>query len=342
MTRTGAKKLFVFLLGAALGTLILQLIPREKEKRGPHPWHAQTAPEGTYPLNVVDDFGREVTISEQPRWVVSLAPSTTEILFAMEMGDHLSAVTNWDHFPEGAEKLRASGLSIGDLHQPDIERIYSLPADIVIGSKLTPVHLYDKIQRERKPVAIAIEPDSLDDLLQHDLPLFGEVLGVPGKALGLVLALRERRAAVGAHLRAVADAPRCRVVLLIGLEDNLAPGWSPGRNTWAGSLLEEAHGDNLAATLGTEWGQFPLESLLDANPEVLLFKDGETPEAAAELRDRIARLARHPIWQHIDAVKNGRIAILPPGPLSIPGPRMVDALEDIARALWPEAMTSAP
>jgi iron complex transport system substrate-binding protein len=336
VTSTGFRKVLIYLTGVLLGLLLLSLIPRKKEPREPHPWHSQTAPEGTYPMEVVDDYGRTVTFVRQPRWIVSLAPSATEMLFAMGMGDHLSAVTKWDTFPEEALRLRESGLTIGDLHQPDIERIFSLPADIVIGSKLTPRHVYERIQQDSRRVALAIEPESLDDLLERDLPLLGKVLGVPGKALGLVLPLRERRAAVHARLEAVRALPPRRALILLSLEDNLAPGWSPGAGTWAGGLLEEAHGENLAARLGTEWGEYPLEGLLAEDPEVIFFKDGESPAEAERLRARLAALPEHPVWRHLRAVREGRLVILAPGPLSIPGPRMVDALEAIAEGLWPE------
>lgn len=337
MTSAGLKKVFIYLTGVVLGILILQVIPREEKTEREHPWHAQTAPEGAYPMTLVDDFGREVTLEEQPRWIVSLAPSTTEMLFAMDMGDHLSGVTKWDSYPEGAQRLLDAGFSIGDLHQPDIERIYTLPADIVIGSKLTPINIYERIQRDPRPVAFALDPASLDDLLEHDLPLLGQLLGVPGKALPLVSELRKRRAAVAEGLEVVRSRPARRALILLSLEDNLAPGWSPGRGTWAGALLEEAHGINIASKLGTEWGEFPLESLLAENPDVIFFKDGETPEAAARLRERLALLLDHPVWKHLQAVQNDRLVILEPGPLSIPGPRMVDALEAIAVGLWPEA-----
>lgn len=336
MKLPSAQKIIIYLIGVGLGILFLLIIPRDEGGKSPHPWHAQTAPENAYPITFEDDFGRTVTLETQPRWVISLAPSTTEMLHAMGMGDHLSAVTEWDNYPEAARNLRDNGYSIGRLDSPDIERIYSLPADIIIGSKLTPLQIYEKVQRLPRPVAIAIDPDSIDDLLSHDLPLLGRILGVPGKALKLVSELRERRMAVTERMRPVQNQPVRRVVLLIGLESNLAPGWSPGKGTWVGDLIEEAHGENLAASLGAEWGQFPFESLLDANPDVILIKDGDTPAEAATLRERIAILPDHPIWKHLDAVKAGRIVILEPGPLSIPGPRMLDALEAIAAGIWPE------
>lgn len=327
------KKLSIYACGVVLGILILQLFPK-KAPREPHPWHRETAPEGSYPRIAEDDFGRAIELKVQPRWVVSLAPSITETLFAMEMGTHLSGVTRWDDYPETALALRDAGFSVGDMDAPDIERIHTLPLDLVLGSKLTPPHIYEKITGVRGVPAMAVDASSLDDYLHHDLPLLGWILGVPGKVLKLKSSLVERRKAVAAKIDPFrGEAPR-RVVLLLGLEETLQPGWSPGRNTWLDALMTEVHADNLASKLGTEWGAFPIESLLELNPDVLLIKDGKSEEEAKVLRKRIAALPTHPIWQHLSAVQNNRLVILESGPLTIPGPRMLDALEALADAIW--------
>ena len=332
------RKIFIYLVGVVIGIVLLQLMPREKGTREEHPWHAQTAPEGAFPLVVTDDYGREVTLAKQPRWLVSLAPSVTEMLFAMGMGDHLIAVTKWDDYPAEAKQLRDAGQNLGELDRPDIESIYRVGADLAIGSKLTPPHVYARIERPPAPMAVALEASSLDDLIEHDFPLLGKILGVPGKALPVVRSLRERRAAVARQLETVQQAPARRAVVLLGLEANLTPGFSPGAGTWVGSLLEEAHGENLAAQLSRSWGQLTLESLVTLDPEVIFIEDGKTEAEQRLLRERLARLPTDPVWQHLRAVRENRLVLVEAGPLSIPGPRMVDLLEAFARGLWPEAM----
>lgn len=335
------KKVFIYLVGVVMGIMLIRLFP-DKEPREPHPWHEQTAPDGTYPLTVTDDYGRSVVLKTQPRWIVSLAPSITETLFAMEMGDHISAVTRWDDYPEQARTLRESGFSVGDIDAPDIERIHTLPVDLVLGSQLTSQQIYEKIAGVRGLPTLAVDAVDLDDFLEADLPLLGNVLGVPGKALRLRLQIQARRDAVAERLDAVRSQPARRTVLLLGIEETLIPGWSAGAETWLGDLIEEAHGQNLSADLGKQWGVFPLESLLAADPEAILIRDGSTPEEAEALRERLAALPEHPIWKHLSAVQNNRIGILPYGPLTIPGPRMIDALEAIAGGIWPELVKAIP
>lgn len=334
MKRSLWRKIGIYLAGVVLGVLILRVVPRKERGEDLHPWHAQTAPEGTYPLEVTDDYGRTIRVERQPRWIVSLAPGTTEMLAAMEMEDHLIAVSEIDAHPF-AQQLRDNGMNVGRIDSPDMERIYSLGADVVIGSRLTPRNVYDRIQRSPAPLALALDPESLDDLLQNDFPTLGRLLGVPTRALRAVVPLRERRAAVHAQLAAVADQPPRTAVILLGLEDNLTPGWSPGDNTWPDSLIREAHGENIAASLGPSWGQISLEGLLAADPDVILIVDGESAATAARLRKAIDSLPEHPVWQHLRAVQEERVVIIDAAVMTVPGPEMVTALELIAESLWP-------
>lgn len=327
------QKWLVYGLGVALGCGILWLFP-ERAPSGKHPWHAQTAPEGYYPLTVTDDYGREVTLATQPRWLISLAPSITEMLFAMGMGDHLLAVTEWDTYPEKARMLRDVGGNVGAMDQPDLEAITGLYADLVLASNLTPATVLDKVTRGRTQ-ALSLHHESFEDVLA-DVAQLGRVLGVPGKALALQATLRSRRDEIVAGVNEVSSEHRLRAVILLQLEDGLQPGWSPGEGTWLGDLVVMAGGENVAAALGRSWGQISLEGLLAADPEVIFVKAGVSAGANERLRQRIEGLSSHPVWQQMTAVKNGRIVVVPNGPFSIPGPRMVDALEIIAAGLWPE------
>jgi len=328
------QKVMVYVMGFLLGLLVLAVLPeREGVHAREHPWHAQTAPDGYYPLTVTDDHGREIAVERQPRHFISLAPSVTELLFAMEMGDHLVAVTQWCDYPEQAKALRDAGASIGNMDTPNREMIAAYRPDIVIGSRHTPPEVYGLLHQPPRTLALAIEHDSLDDLY-GDIRTLGTVLGVPGHAVKLLARLREAQAAVDARVAPHRAGEPKRVVLLYGIEDGLIPGWSPGLGTWIGDLIERAHGVNIAAASGSSWGQISLEALAAADPEVILLIDGRDDAERAALREKVARLADHPVWRHVSAVREGRIAILETGPMTIPGPRMTDAYRLIADALW--------
>lgn len=329
------QKILVYFIGVAIGSVVLMLFP-DKPESAEHPWHQQTAVEGYYPLVIQDDYGREVRLKKQPRWLVSLAPSITEMLFAMGMGDHILAVTEWDAYPEKARRLRDSGGSVGSLDHPDLEAIAALRPDLVVASNLTDASVLSRIEQGRTK-AISLHHDSFEDIFA-DIATLGRVLGVPGRALDLVTSLKEKRDAILERLEPVRDEPRRRAVILLHLEDGAQPGWSPGAGTWLGELIEMAHGENIAAALASSYGQLSLEAMLQADPEVIFVKEPHGEGARERLRARIDDLADHPIWGRISAVRNGRVVVVENGPFSIPGPRVVEALEAVAEGLWPETM----
>jgi len=331
---TGRRKLGVYLLGVLIGCLLLMMIPRERgADRREHPWHAQTAPEGSYPLRFEDDFGRELELTRQPRYFISLAPSLTEIVFAMEMGDHLMAVTRYDDFPEGAKILRDAGGNVGDMDQPNLEQIAAYRPDLVLASTHTPRSVVERIHRPPETVSAAFDHASFGKV-KEDIATLGKILGVPGKALDLLRELEAEMAAVDASVAGWRAGAAPDVLMLYGLEENLQPGWSPGAGTWVSNLIERAGARNILEGIGASWGEPNLESVLSADPDVLLIRDGLGSSERAVLRERLARLGEHPVWGHVAAVKKGRVHLIEPGPLTIPGPRMPEAYRLLAEAIW--------
>lgn len=338
-------KIFIYAVGFLLGSMVVLSFQRNREPREPHPWHAQTAPDGYYPLTVEDALGRSVSFERQPRHFISLAPSVTEILFAMEMGDHLQAVSQWCDYPEQAKLLRDSGGSIGAMDRPDRELLISYRPDLVIGTTLTPPEIFQTIEDGSRIRTLALSHNDIDGVMA-DIALIGRATGVPGKSLALVTRLRAGIAGIEQQLEAVRSKPQPQVLFLLSIEDDLQPGWSAGEGTWPGDLLVRSHARNAAAALGRSWGQVSFEALLQLNPDIILVRDASSESGRTALRQLIERLPQHAVWGQVEAVRNGRIHILPYGPLNIPGPRLVDAYRSVSAAIWPELAapqsTSAP
>lgn len=330
---SGRDKVLTYLVGFGIGCVILMLLPRGEKQPDQHPWHKQTAPDGTYPMEVTDDLGRTVVLERQPRHFISLAPSVTEMLFAMDMGDHLRAVTQWCAWPEEARALRDAGAQIGSMDQPNRELIAAYRPDLVIGTDFTPPEIYAAIQNPPRLSALCLKHDSMEDILK-DIRTLGKVTGVPGHALRLINRLQAERAAVEARLAPHRDEPRPRVLFLLSIEEGGQPGWAPGGNTWIGELIEASHADNIAARLSQSWGEISMEALLQLDPQILLVRAAETPQAQDLLEQRLAALRQHPVWKQVSAVRNGRIHVLPHGPLNIPGPRVMQAYGAVADAIW--------
>lgn len=328
------QRVVVFAIGVILGIVLLSLMPRpDRAERPRHPWHEQTAPEGYYPLTMRDGFGREVEFERQPRWFVSLAPSVTQMLFAMGMGDHLMAVTDYCDHPAEAADLQRQGRTVGRMDTPDLERIVEYAPDFVVGSTHTDGAIYRRLHNPPRTVAMALRHESLDEVLA-DIATLARATGVPGKGARLLRELRGRIEAATAEIPKTK--PPRRVLYLLDIDASLMPGFAPGRGTWISDLIHRAHGESVTARLAQQWGPPSVEALLDLAPEVILVTDGRTRGEKDALRRRIERLPGHSLWAEIPAVRAGRVHILDPDLFAIPGPRMPEMLEILADTIWPE------
>ncbi len=329
------QRVIVFAIGVVLGITLLSLMPRpDRSERQRHPWHEQTAPDGYYPLTVKDGFGREVVVERQPRWFISLAPSVTQMLFAMGMGDHLMAVTDYCDYPAGAVEIQQMGRSIGRMDTPDLERILEFAPDIVLGSTHTDIAIFRRLHNPPRTTALALRHDSMEDVFA-DIATLARLTGVPGKGARLLSDLRGRVAEAAAEVPLHETAPR--VLYLLGIDAGLSPGFAPGRGAWISDLIERAGGESVTARLAQQWGTPSPEALLDLAPEVLIVTDGRTPGEQEALRRRIERLPRHGLWAEIPAVRENRIHIVDPDLFAIPGPRMPEMLEVLVQTIWQES-----
>ena len=327
------QKILTYATGFLLGCLILFMIPRENEQPKEHPWHAQTALEGTYPMTVTDESGQSVTLERQPRHFLSLAPSITEILFAMDMGDHLMAVTQWCDYPAEAKALRDAGAHVGSINQPNRESIAAYRPELIIGTNFTPPEVFRAIENPPRTVAVSLSHDGVEDVLR-DIAFIGKITGVPGKALRLIQDLRAEQASIDQWLLQHREKAPRKVLFLLSIEEGSRPGWAPGENTWVNDLIVMSNGENVANALGQSWGEVSYEALITMNPEVILVREGTSESENANLQTQIAALSSHPIWKQVPAVQEGNIHTVPHGPLNIPGPRIMDAYRAVAEGIW--------
>lgn len=327
------QKVIIYLIGVVLGLIILSIIPRQSREGREHPWHAQTAPEGYYPLQTEDYWKRPITLERQPRYFVSLAPSVTEVLFAMDMGDHLISVTRWCDYPERAREMRDAGAHIGDMDKPDRESIIEYRPDLVLGSQHTPKDTYEALHRPPGTIAIGLSFETLEDIHQS-IAEIGRVAGVPQHALRLIKQLRDRENTIRENLEPWQNERPRRTLFLLNIEEGLQPGWTAGSHTWIDDIIRMAHAENISSDISRSWGTLQFEALVDLDPEVILIKEGSSPAEKAALDRALERIGHHPIWQTTSAVRNQRIYRIPAEHINIPGPRTWDALEAFAAAIW--------
>jgi len=265
-----------------------------------------------------DGAGRTVLVSRQPARIVSLAPSVTEILFALEAGDRVVGVTDFCDYPAEV----ASRSRIGGLINPDLERIISLQPDLVIAT--TAGNYQDdaeRIQRVGIPV-YTISTPTLEAMLDT-LGQVGDLVGKPEAARRLAARLRGRIEAVK---QAMARQPRARALFVIEPDPLIAPG----RDTFIGQALAIAGADLTTTDAASSWTHYDAEQVMGMRPEIIL-TTGANRAWALALPDR-------PEWAGVPAVRAGRVFVISDA-IQHPGPRLVDGIEEISRIVR-EAMAS--
>lgn len=272
-------------------------------------------PVATFPLTVTDDAGREVVVASRPERIVSIAPSTTEILFALGLDDRVVGVDDYSDFPPAA----AAKPRLGGMVDPDLEPLVATTPDLVLATGLQTETVVPALEELGIPVAV-IDPGTVDEVFAG-IALVGRITGGEAAAAELACKMRHRIDAIAAR---VAGAPQPRVFF------ELSPDlYTAGPGSYVDDLITRAGGSNVAADAGTEWPQLGLEALVAGDPEVILLADEEAGVTPEQVRAR-------PGWHAIGAVVDGRIVAVDPDLTNRPGPRVVDGLEAIARALHPD------
>lgn len=268
---------------------------------------------------VRDMTGREVEVSRSPTRVVSLAPSLTEILFALGASDLTVGVTDFcDYPPEAGGKPK-----VGTVLAPNPEVILGLQPDLVLatteGNRQETVLLLERLGLP----TFVVRPEGLDGIYAS-IRLVGRLLGRPTRASALVEAMRSRVSWVAQQ---VAGRPRVRVLYVLWPD----PLITAGRGSIIDDLIAVAGGENVAGGIGLRYPRLGLEEVLRVDPEVILLAGmGSRP-----LRPEAVRGWEG--WQVLRAVRAGWVRSLDGDLLHRPGPRIVEGLEAMARALHPDA-----
>ncbi len=268
----------------------------------------------TFPMTLTDDAGRKVTLPKEPRRIVSLASSNTEILFALGLGDRVVGVDQYSDFPPAAKEKP----QVGSFVKPEMEKILALEPDLVLGTEMHVKTTLPELEK-RGLTTMIVTPKGVRAVLEG-IKLLGQATGRQKEAETLVGTMGNRIASVEARWKGATP-----VRTFFELSPEL---YTAGPGTFVDDMVRAAGGSNVAANAGKEWPQLNQESLFLADPEVILLADhgsagGQSPQS----------VAARPGWQQVTAVKTGRIFEIDPNLTNRAGPRVVDGLEMIASRL---------
>jgi len=270
----------------------------------------------------VDDLGNTIEFTEYPQAIVSLSPSTTEILFAIGAGSQVVGREEYSLYPEEALEVTSVGAMWGEL---PIEAILVLEPDLVVVAQIISEDQVQALRDLGLNVYWQANPTTYEGLWEN-LRDLAELTGHVDETEDMILDLEARVKTVQEKIAPLSYHPT--VFYELDATDPSSP-WTTGSGTFIDYIISMAGGINAASALEGDYAQISAEELIAVNPEIILLGDslyGVTIESVAE----------RPGWDVIYAVINNAIYPIDPNLMSIPGPRLVDALEETARLLHPD------
>lgn len=257
---------------------------------------------------VQDDLGRGVSVRQPVERIVSLAPSVTEMVYAVGAGDKLVGVTTYCNFPEAAKTVQ----KVGDTQTPDIERIIALRPDVILVSTDSQLQTFMRTLEERGIAVYVIQSKDVEDVFD-DMKRLGALLGTQRAADEAIASLQTR---IHALPKQPEGATR-KVFVQISRE----PLFTIGADSFITKLVETAGGVSVTKDVPSGYPKLSKETAAATDPDVIILSDSEDNREPNDA------------FRNSKAIKNGRVYRIDADILSRPGPRMVDALEQMSRMI---------
>jgi iron complex transport system substrate-binding protein len=274
------------------------------------------------PIEVIDQLGRVVKLEKVPERIISLAPSNTEILFALGLAEGLVGVTEFCDYPEAVKDVD----KIGGFNTVDIEKIVALEPDLILATNIHKDEVIPALERLDLTV-LTLDPRTLDEVLEAII-LVGEVTGKGEEASRLVVGMQNRIKAVTDKTDSLPEGQRPRVFYIMWHD----PLMTVGSTTRIHELIVKAGGINIAQGLTGGYPTISLEAVIQANPQVIVAGSGHG--SGENLPFEFA--STEPRLEDVDALINGRVYQINTDLIGRPGSRIVDGLEKFAEFIYPE------
>ncbi len=287
----------VFVGGLSVGLLVAPALQGTEEPSG---------------MKIVDDYGRDVTVPQPVERIISLAPSNTEILFALGLDDKVVGVDQASNYPPEAQDKTVVGGYFGGYN---LEVITVLDPQLILASSINSDELIGDLEN-RSFAVVVLDASDIDGVF-HDIELVGSITDADAEAEALVSNLTARVDTI-ADLMLGVETPS----VYIELDSNL---WTYGPGTFGDDLLDLAGGENIAGSMGSPWVQLDEEFVVTSSPDIIITVF--TP--VEEIKSR-------PGWSDISAIQDDQVFAVDGDLISRPGPRIVDGLEELAHLIHPE------
>ncbi|MBB6675356.1 ABC transporter substrate-binding protein [Cohnella nanjingensis] len=282
------------------------------------------SPEGKetqYPITVQDATGQSFTFDKAPERIVSTSPAETEMLFALGLNDQVVGVSDYDNYPEEA----TTKTKVGGVTKPNEEAIVGLTPDLVITGISMKEDVVAKF-RDLKLNVYKTDAKTLDDVMNGILQI-GVITNRQAQAEAVVASMKADVQKVKDAVGGLKQEEKKKVYV------EFSPGWTVGKGEFMDEIITLAGGENVAGD--TEgWNQINEETIVQRNPDVILFTQGVKDDQSGKTLEELIRGRSG--WDKIQAIKDNRIVGLDQDLLSRPGPRLTQGLLAVAKAVYPD------
>jgi iron complex transport system substrate-binding protein len=281
--------------------------------------------------NLVDDTGYTTSMDAIPNKIISMAPSTTEIVFALGLDEKVVGVDSYSDYPYDFSAWIAAGnmTSVGDFSNPNMEVVASLEPDLILATGGVQAETVGTL-RDLGYKVLVLNPSNINGVLMN-IELIGNATGKTAEAKALINDITSRMDAVVNKVANAASKPK------VYYETWYDPTslWTAGAKAWQNELIEKAGGVNIFADQQLDYFQSSAEAVIERNPDVILVPLEGMGKGEPFWVSLDAVKAR-PGWSSISAVQNDRVVTVDSNTIARAGPRVADILEDLAEAFHPE------
>ncbi len=272
-------------------------------------------------VTVTDDAGRRVTLNATPQRIISLAPSTTEIAFALGIGNRVIAADTYSDYPAEAKNLTKI-----KTFPVNFEQVVSLQPDLVLAAGIQSQDDIKKMSDLKLNVLVVGSSQTTFDGVMSNIQLVAKATGTEAQAQVVVDGMKQKVDRIKAIVATAESKPR--VYWELDATDPTKP-FTPGPGSFVDDIITLAGGQNVAANAKVPYAQINSEEVIAANPDVIILSDAAYGITADSVKARAG-------WGAIKAVKNDKVLPIEDNLVSRPGPRIVDGLEAAARLIHPE------
>jgi iron complex transport system substrate-binding protein len=269
-------------------------------------------------MTITDDLGRGVSVPIEPKRIVSLSPSFTEILFALGIDEELVGVTEYCDYPPAAiEKQKVGGFAT-----VSTEKVVALKPDLVLANARLHKQIVEGLE-DLGLTVVALYAEDVDAILEH-IKLIGNITGRSHEAKKLTDDMKSRMEDITARVKGL---PKPKVFYVSWHE----PLKTAGPGTYAHDLIHLAGGINIASDAGTKYPVYSLEVLIERNPEIIIVSTGH-----GEGGPTVEAIKSMLHGKGIDAIENNLVCGVHTSLTGRASPRIIDGLEEMATCIHPE------